>query len=126
MEQKFYRCSHCGKIIAVVKETGVPVICCGEKMQEIVPNTVDAAQEKHVPVIEVMENLVTVKVGSVTHPMLDEHYIEWISLETKEGNQRKELKPGADPVAVFALAPSDDVVAAYAYCNLHGLWKAEK
>ena len=125
MEQKFYRCSHCGKIIAVVKETGVPVICCGEKMQEIVPNTVDAAQEKHVPVIEVKENLVTVKVGSVTHPMLDEHYIEWISLETKEGNQRKELKPGADPV-VFALAPSDDVVAAYAYCNLHGLWKAEK
>ena len=76
MEQKFYRCSHCGKIIAVVKETGVPVICCGEKMQEIVPNTVDAAQEKHVPVIEVKENLVTVKVGSVTHPMLDEHYIE--------------------------------------------------
>ena len=126
MEQKFYRCSHCGKIIAVVKETGVPVICCGEKMQEIVPNTVDAAQEKHVPVIEVKENLVTVKVGSVTHPMLDEHYIEWISLETKEGNQRMELKPGADPVAVFALAPSDDVVAAYAYCNLHGLWKAEK
>ena len=126
MEQKFYRCSHCGKIIAVVKETGVPVICCGEKMQEIVPNTVDAAQEEHVPVIEVKENLVTVKVGSVTHPMLDEHYIEWISLETKEGNQRKELKPGADPVAVFALAPSDDVVAAYAYCNLHGLWKAEK
>ena len=126
MEQKFYRCSHCGKIIAVVKETGVPVICCGEKMQEIVPNTVDAAQEKHVPVIEVKENLVTVKVGSVTHPMLDEHYIEWISLETKEGNQRKELKPGADPFAVFALAPSDDVVAAYAYCNLHGLWKAEK
>ena len=126
MEQKFYRCSHCGKIIAVVKETGVPVICCGEKMQEIVPNTVDAAQEKHVPVIEVKENLVTVKVGSVTHPMLDEHYIEWISLETKEGNQRKELKPGADPVAVFALAPSDDVVAAYAYCKLHGLWKAEK
>lgn len=105
MEQKFYRCSHCGKIIAVVKETGVPVICCGEKMQEIVPNTVDAAQEKHVPVIEVKENLVTVKVGSVTHPMLDEHYIEWISLETKEGNQRKELKPGADPVAVLHWLP---------------------
>ena len=82
MEQKFYRCSHCGKIIAVVKETGVPVICCGEKMQEIVPNTVDAAQEKHVPVIEDKENLVKVKVASVTHPMLDEHYIEWISLET--------------------------------------------
>ena len=124
MEQKFYRCSHCGKIIAVVKETGVPVICCGEKMQEIVPNTVDAAQEKHVPVIEVKENLVTVKVGSVTHPMLDEHYIEWISLETKEGNQRKELKPGQKPQAEFMVCPDDEVEAVYAYCNLHGLWKA--
>jgi superoxide reductase len=125
MAQKFYKCMHCGKIIAVVKESGVPVMCCGQKMVEIVPNTEDAAQEKHVPVIEVKENLVYVKVGSVAHPMLPEHFIEWISLETRQGNQRKELKPGEDPAAVFALAPGDDVVAAYAYCNLHGLWKAE-
>ena len=123
---KFYVCSHCGNIIAFVKSSGVPVVCCGEKMQELEPNTTDAAVEKHVPVVQVDGQKVTVTVGSTEHPMLPEHYIEWIALATKQGNQRKELKPGADPVAVFALAPSDDVVAAYAYCNLHGLWKAEK
>lgn len=123
MEQKFYKCAHCGKIIAVVKETGVPVMCCGQKMDELVPNTTDAAQEKHVPVIEVKGNLVTVTVGSVLHPMQLEHYIEWISLHTKQGNQRKELKPGDAPKAEFALVDGDEVEAAYAYCNLHGLWK---
>ena len=87
MEQKFYKCAHCGKIIAVVKETGVPVMCCGQKMVELVPNTTDAAQEKHVPVVEVNGNIVTVTVGSVLHPMQPEHYIEWISLHTKQGNQ---------------------------------------
>ena len=123
MEQKFYKCAHCGKIIAVVKETGVPVMCCGQKMDELVPNTTDAAQEKHVPVVEVNGNIVTVTVGSVLHPMQLEHYIEWISLHTKQGNQRKELKPGDAPKAVFALVDGDEVEAAYAYCNLHGLWK---
>ena len=123
MEQKFYKCAHCGKIIAVVKETGVPVMCCGQKMDELVPNTTDAAQEKHVPVIEVDGNIVTVTVGSVLHPMQPEHYIDWISLPTKEGNQRKELKPGDAPKAVFALVDGDEVESAYAYCNLHGLWK---
>ncbi len=123
MEQKFYKCAHCGKIIAVVKETGVPVMCCGQKMDELVPNTTDAAQEKHVPVIEVAGNIVTVTVGSVLHPMQPEHYIEWISLHTKQGNQRKELKPGDTPKAVFALVDGDEVESAYAYCNLHGLWK---
>ena len=123
MEQKFYKCAHCGKIIAVVKETGVPVMCCGQKMDELVPNTTDAAQEKHVPVVEVNGNIVTVTVGSVLLPMQPEHYIEWISLHTKQGNQRKELKPGDAPKAVFALVDGDEVEAAYAYCNLHGLWK---
>lgn len=123
MEQKFYKCAHCGKIIAVVKETGVPVMCCGQKMDELVPNTTDAAQEKHVPVVEVSGNIVTVTVGSVLHPMQPEHYIEWISLLTKQGNQRKELKPGDAPKAVFALVDGDEVESAYAYCNLHGLWK---
>ena len=123
MEQKFYKCAHCGKIIAVVKETGVPVMCCGQKMDELVPNTTDAAQEKHVPVVEVNGNIVTVTVGSVLHPMQPEHYIERISLHTKQGNQRKELKPGDAPKAVFALVDGDEVEAAYAYCNLHGLWK---
>ena len=91
MEQKFYICKHCGNIIAKVKDTGVPVICCGEPMSEIIPGTTDAAVEKHVPVWTVENGIVHVKVGSVEHPMLPEHYIEWVSLHTKQGNQRKEL-----------------------------------
>jgi len=122
---KFYVCAHCGNIIAYAHESGVPVVCCGEKMKELVPNTVDAAKEKHVPVISVSGNTVSVAVGSVAHPMAAEHFIEWIALETVQGNQRKVLKPGDKPEAVFALAEGDSVVAAYAYCNLHGLWKAE-
>ena len=124
MGMKFYRCSHCGQIVAIVKETGVPVICCGEAMQEIVPGSVDAAVEKHVPVYEVKDNKVIVTVGSTEHPMLPEHYIEWIALETKQGNQRKALKPGEEPKACFALCEGDEVVAVYVYCNLHSLWKA--
>ncbi len=114
-----------GNIIAFVEDKGVPVMCCGQKMDEIVPGTTDAAQEKHVPVISVDGNTVTVEVGSVEHPMLEEHYIQWISIETREGNQRKILKPGEAPKAVFALTEGDELVAAYEYCNLHGLWKAE-
>ncbi len=121
---KFYVCKHCGNIIAYVKNKGVPVMCCGEKMTELVPGSVDAASEKHVPVISVEGNKVTVTVGEVAHPMAEEHFIEWIALETAEGNQRKELKPGQKPEAVFMMTESDKVVAAYAYCNLHGLWKA--
>ena len=122
---KFYVCEHCGNIVAFVKESGVPVMCCGAKMKELVPGTSDGATEKHVPVIEVSGNTVTVFVGSVAHPMAEEHYIQWIALETKEGNQRKLLKPGEEPKAVFAITETDEVVAAYEYCNLHGLWKAE-
>ncbi|MCR5687513.1 MAG: desulfoferrodoxin [Lachnospiraceae bacterium] len=121
---KFYRCAHCGQIVAIVKGTGVPVICCGEPMTEIVPGTVDASLEKHVPVFEAEGSKVTVTVGAVEHPMLDEHYIEWIALETKMGNQRKALKPGDAPKACFSICEGDEVVAVYAYCNLHGLWKA--
>lgn len=100
-------------------------MCCGEPMVEIKAGTTDAAAEKHVPVIEIDGNIVTVKVGSVTHPMLEEHYIQWIALQTKNGNQRVALQPGQEPVAQFALLPGDEVVAAYEYCNLHSLWKAE-
>ncbi|MCC8357316.1 MAG: desulfoferrodoxin [Oscillospiraceae bacterium] len=124
MEQRFYSCEHCGKIIAVVKETGVPIICCGEEMKEIIPGTTDAAVEKHVPVYQVADGKVSVTVGATEHPMLPEHYIEWISLQTKQGNQRKELKPGQPPKAVFPILEGDEVVAVYAYCNLHSLWKA--
>ena len=124
MKQVFYRCNHCGNIVAFVKASGVPVVCCGEKMTEIIPGTVDASREKHVPVWSVDGNIVHVSVGSVEHPMLPEHYIEWISIETKHGNQRKELHPGEKPEACFALCEGDEVEAVYAYCNLHGRWKA--
>ena len=124
MKMKFYRCAHCGQIIAMVKEVGVPVVCCGERMNEIVPNTVDAAQEKHVPVYEVKDGKVTVSIGSVAHPMEEDHYIEWVSLQTKFGNQRKALKPGMEPKVCFSICDDDEVEAIYAYCNLHSLWKA--
>ena len=120
-----YRCEHCGNIIAHINDSGIRCVCCGEEMKPLVPNTTDAAGEKHVPVIQVDGKTVTVTVGSVEHPMLDAHYIQWIMLETKEGRQRKVLKPGDKPVTTFALTDTDAVVAAYEYCNLHGLWKAE-
>ena len=124
MEIKFYRCETCGQMIAIVKKTAVPVMCCGKPMKEIIPGTTDAAAEKHVPVIEVDGNKVVVKVGSVAHPMLPEHYIEFIAIQTKEGNQRKALKPGDEPKACFSLCEGDEVEAAFAYCNLHSLWKS--
>ena len=124
MEQKFLICEHCGNIIAMVKDTGVPVMCCGQKMTEIIPGTTDAAVEKHVPVYTVDGTTVTVSVGSTAHPMLPEHYIEWVSLQTKQGNQRKLLKPGDEPKVCFAMCEGDEEEAVYAYCNLHGLWKA--
>jgi superoxide reductase len=125
MEMKFYRCAHCGQIVAIVKKTGVPVICCGEPMKELIPGTTDAAAEKHVPSFEVKGDVVEVTVGSVEHPMLEEHYIEWIAVQTKQGNQRKSLEPGEPPKAFFRICDGDEVEAVYAYCNLHSLWKAE-
>ena len=123
MALRFYRCAHCGPIIAFAKNVGVPVKCCGQNMEEIIPGTTDAAVEKHVPVYTVEDGIATVTVGSVAHPMLEEHYIEWIAIETNMGNQRKALKPGAEPVARFALLPGEEIIAAYEYCNLHSLWK---
>lgn len=121
---KFYRCRKCGQMVAIVKKKGCPIMCCGEAMEEVIPGTTDAAVEKHVPVYEVKDNKVYVTVGSVIHPMAEDHYIEWISLQTKEGNQRKALNPGDEPKAVFAINDGDEVIAVHAYCNLHSLWKA--
>ena len=121
---KFYRCEHCGNIITFVHSAGVPVMCCGQKMTELVPGTTDGAAEKHVPVVEVQDSTVQVKVGSVEHPMLPEHFIQFIAIETKHGSQIKYLQPGEKPQASFVLADGDQLVAAYEYCNLHGLWKA--
>jgi len=124
MEQKFLKCEHCGNIVAVVKETGVPVMCCGEKMKQIIPGTVEASKEKHIPVYKVEGNRIIVSVGEVEHPMQDEHYIEWISIQTKFGNQRKTLKPNDKPEICFTICDGDEVEHVYAYCNLHGLWRA--
>ncbi len=122
MDQKFLVCETCGNIVAMVNDAGVPVMCCGQKMKEIVPGTTDAAVEKHVPAYTVEGNLVKVCVGSVEHPMMPEHYIGWVSLQTKQGNQRKVLRPEDKPEVCFALCEGDEVEAVYAYCNLHGLW----
>lgn len=122
---KFFICNHCKNIIGKIHDSGVPVVCCGEKMAELVPNTTDAATEKHVPVIKVDGTRVTVTIGSTLHPMTEEHLIQWVYLETEEGGQRKNLKAGDKPELTFAITPGDRVKAAYAYCNLHGLWKAE-
>ena len=122
---KYYVCNHCGNIIEFAKNNGVPVMCCGEKMSELVPGTSDGAAEKHVPVVKIDKNHVTVEIGSVEHPMVEEHYIEWIAIETKKGSQKVKLTPQDKPKAEFILTDGDEFVAAYEYCNLHRLWMAE-
>ena len=124
MEQKYFICEHCGNIVTMVQDKGVPVFCCGQKMTPLVPGTVEAAHEKHIPGYTVEGNTVHVKVGNVDHTMLEGHFITWISLQTRQGSQIKYLKPGEAPAAAFALTEGDAVEAVYAYCNLHGLWKA--
>lgn len=124
-EPMFYVCKKCGNLVGMIHASGVPMICCGEEMTALTPNTVDAAQEKHVPVITVSGSTVTVKIGSVDHPMTEEHYIQWIYLETEKGGMRKCLSPGDKPEASFALTADDKVLSAYEFCNLHGLWKAQ-
>ena len=127
MAKKFYLCKTCGNIIGVIKDGGGPLTCCGAAMEELVPNTVDAAQEKHVPVLtfDRQGGEVTVQVGSVAHPMTEAHLIEWIHLQTKKGGQMKHLSAGDTPEVVFKLTTDDAPIAAFAYCNLHGLWKKE-
>jgi superoxide reductase len=124
-DPRFFICKHCGNIITMMEDQGVPVICCGEKMTELKANTSDGAKEKHVPVIEADGSSVTVSVGSAAHPMLPEHHISWIYLHTNLGGQFKYLEVGAEPKAAFALSEGETLKAAYEYCNLHGLWKAE-
>ena len=119
--KKFYICRHCGNLVEMVHDAKVPMVCCGEKLEELVPNTVEASGEKHIPVVEVKGSQVHVNVGSVDHPMVSEHFIEWVYVETENGGYRKELHPESAPHVVFELG-EDKPVAVYAYCNLHGLW----
>lgn len=121
-ENKFYICRHCGNTIGLIRDSGVPVVCCGEKMALLEPNTTEASTEKHLPVVVIDGNLIKVTIGSAAHPMTEEHYIQWIYLQTEHGGQRKCLKPGDAPELCFTLC-GDKAVAVYAYCNLHGLWK---
>ena len=121
---KFFVCEHCGNVVEKVEDHGVPVMCCGKKMAELVPGVVEASHEKHIPVAKVEGNLVKVSVGSVEHPMAEEHSILWVALESDKGLYRKHLEVGKAPEAVFALA-DEKPLAVYAYCNLHGLWKSE-
>lgn len=123
-EVKFFRCEHCGNIVTKIIDAGPTPFCCGDKMTELSANTVDAAVEKHVPVISIDGDTVTVSVGEVEHPMIEEHYIQWICLHTQHGLQFAMLKPGEKPQAIFALS-HDSAIEAYAYCNLHGLWSAK-
>ncbi len=122
---KFFRCQHCGNLVYVVEDSSVPMVCCGEKMQELVANTVEASVEKHLPVISVNGNEVIVKIGSVDHPMIPTHLINWVYLETSLGGQIKYLAPDVEPAVGFTLNVGETPIAAYAYCNLHGLWKTE-
>jgi len=123
-ENRFYVCEHCGNIIGLVHDSGVPMMCCGQKMTKLEPGTVDASLEKHVPVITVEGKTVKVDIGAVAHPMTEEHSIQWVYLQTNKGGQRKCLKPGDAPVVTFALY-DEEPIAAYAFCNLHGLWMTE-
>ena len=124
MSAKFFICRRCGNLAGLIHESGVPMMCCGQKMEELVPNTVEASGEKHLPVVSLDGCTLKVNVGAVDHPMIPEHFIEWVYVQTENGGQRKALKPGDAPCVSFCLG-EDKAVAVYAYCNLHGLWKTE-
>ncbi|MBQ6600862.1 MAG: desulfoferrodoxin [Clostridia bacterium] len=123
-ETKFFICEHCGNIVGVIHDAGVPMMCCGQKMTQLVPGTVEASVEKHLPVVTLNGDKVKVEIGSVAHPMAEEHSILWVYLQTDKGGQRKNLAVGEAPSVEFALC-NEKPVAVYAYCNLHGLWKTE-
>ena len=124
MAVKFFKCQTCSNVAVKMVDSTVPMFCCGKKMEELIPNTVDASGEKHIPVVEVADGIVKVHVGAVDHPMAAEHWIEWVYLETDKGSQIKRLNPEDAPAVEFALGNEVPLVV-YAYCNLHGLWKTE-
>ena len=123
MALRVFRCKKCGQMVIMLKKSKCDMYCCGEAMEELIPGTTDAAVEKHVPAYEVKDNKVYVTIGDVIHPMVENHYIEWIILETEKGIQKKDLTPKDEPKAIFPLLEGDKVLAVYEYCNLHGLWK---
>jgi len=124
MDLKFYYCEDCGNLVILLQNSGVPIVCCGQKMIELVPGAVDASLEKHVPVYRTEGNRVYVSVGAAKHPMTEEHFIGWVAIQTKYGIQYVEFQPGEEPEASFVLREGDELEAVYAVCSLHGLWKA--
>lgn len=124
-ELEFYVCELCGNLVELAINGGGDLSCCGQPMKKLEANTTDAAGEKHVPVVEVDGQKVVVKVGSVLHPMEEKHHISFVYLVTEKAVMRVDLEVGKDPIAEFTIAEDDKVVAAYEYCNLHGLWKVE-
>lgn len=125
MKRKFLICKNCGNLIEMINDSGVTPICCNKDMEEIVANTTEAATEKHIPIIEISDSIATITVGEILHPMTEEHYISWIYLETNKGIKKVDLKPNDEPKAKFSLLSDEKVISAYAYCNLHSLWKKE-
>ena len=123
-KQKFFICQHCGNMIGLIKDEGVPMMCCGDPMTELVPNTVEASVEKHLPVVTVSGDIVSIQVGNIPHPMEEAHHIVFAYIETERGGQRKCMKVGEAPNMTFTLV-NDKPIAVYAYCNIHGLWKTE-
>ena len=123
-KQKFFICNTCNNMVGLIKDEGPPMVCCGDEMEELIPNTVEASAEKHLPAVTVNGGSVNVQIGSVPHPMEDGHNISFVFVETSCGGQRKKLAVGAAPTVSFSLV-DDTPVAVYAYCNLHGLWKTE-
>ena len=123
-KQRFFICEHCGNMVGVLKDKSVPMVCCGKKMTELVPNTVEASLEKHVPCMTVSDAGISVRIGSAPHPMEDAHHISFVYVETERGGQRKCLAVGQEPKVDFSFV-DDAPLAVYAYCNLHGLWKAD-
>ena len=124
MKVQFFICNHCGNIIDMIKNQGVPIKCCSENMKEITAGASEGAKEKHTPVYRINGETVTVSVGETEHPMTPEHYIDWVCIETEEGFQFKKLKSDMPAKASFLLTEDDNFKAAYAFCNLHSLWKA--
>ncbi len=125
MKNKFYLCERCGNIAELIHASGVNPVCCGERMKPMVAGVTEASREKHIPVVTVEKGRVTVSVGSVTHPMSEEHSILWIYLETTKSAYRRTLSPSEEPTATFELSEGEEAKTAYAYCNLHGLWAKE-
>lgn len=124
MNVRFFICNHCGNIIAMIKDQGVPIKCCGENMQEITAGASEGAKEKHIPVYHINGETVTVSVGETAHPMTPEHYIDWVCIETEDGFQLKKFKSDMPAKISFSLTKGDKVKSVYAFCNQHSLWKA--